>query len=172
MTQAPIASVAALREASILFAMLISVYILGEGTGPWRIVAAILIGSGVVALRLGWDLFKSGAWRSAILVEQCPTAQHLQSGLRVKMCEIQQTQAAFLIFMSVSAITTSNASNWGHKIEKQTEIREVPPIMPPLSPRFRGIKMDNLGHSINKKPCNCRVYGTISVIAGRIIGGA
>jgi drug/metabolite transporter (DMT)-like permease len=53
MTQAPIASVAALREASILFAMLISVYILGEGTGPWRIVAAILIGSGAVALRLG-----------------------------------------------------------------------------------------------------------------------
>ena len=53
MTKAPIASVAALREASILFAMLISVFILGERAGSWRIVAAILIGSGVVVLRLG-----------------------------------------------------------------------------------------------------------------------
>jgi hypothetical protein len=74
--------------------------------------------------------------------------------------------------MSVSAITTSNASNWGHKIEKQTEIREVPPIMPPLFPRFRGIKMDNLGHSINKKPRNCWAYGTIMDIVGHVIGGA
>ena len=53
MTQAPIASVAALRETSILFAMTISVLALGEKLTPWRIAAALLIVAGVVALRLG-----------------------------------------------------------------------------------------------------------------------
>ncbi|TKT80400.1 EamA family transporter [Aquamicrobium sp. LC103] len=53
MTKAPIASVAALRETSILFAMLLSVAALGETMTRWRIAAALLIVGGVIALRLG-----------------------------------------------------------------------------------------------------------------------
>lgn len=53
MTKAPIASVASLRETSILFAMLISVTFLGEKMTAWRGVAALAIVGGVVALRLG-----------------------------------------------------------------------------------------------------------------------
>jgi len=53
MTKAPIASVAALRETSILFAMMISVFSLGEKMTPWRIAAALSIVAGVIALRLG-----------------------------------------------------------------------------------------------------------------------
>lgn len=53
MTKAPIASVAALRETSILFAMLISVTALGEKMTAWRAAAAVAILGGVVALRLG-----------------------------------------------------------------------------------------------------------------------
>ncbi len=53
MTQAPIASVAALRESSILFALVISVVALREPVTTWRIVSAIAIVAGVVALRLG-----------------------------------------------------------------------------------------------------------------------
>ncbi len=53
MTKAPIASVAALRETSILFAMLISVLALHEKMTGWRIAAALCIVAGVVALRLG-----------------------------------------------------------------------------------------------------------------------
>jgi drug/metabolite transporter (DMT)-like permease len=53
MTKAPIASVAALRETSILFAMLISVFALGEKMTGWRAAAALCIVAGVVALRLG-----------------------------------------------------------------------------------------------------------------------
>jgi drug/metabolite transporter (DMT)-like permease len=53
MTKAPIASVAALRETSILFAMLISVFALREKVTGWRIAAALCIVAGVVALRLG-----------------------------------------------------------------------------------------------------------------------
>jgi len=52
-TQAPIAAVAALRESSILFAMLISVAVLREAITGWRVVAALLIVAGVVALRIG-----------------------------------------------------------------------------------------------------------------------
>ena len=52
-TQAPIAAVAALRETSILFAMLISVVVLREAVTPWRVIAALFIVAGVVALRLG-----------------------------------------------------------------------------------------------------------------------
>ena len=52
-TQAPIAAVAALRETSILFAMLISVVVLREAVTPWRVIAALFIVGGVVALRLG-----------------------------------------------------------------------------------------------------------------------
>ena len=53
MTKAPIASVAALRETSILFAMVISLAFLGERMTPWRIAAALCIIAGVIALRLG-----------------------------------------------------------------------------------------------------------------------
>jgi drug/metabolite transporter (DMT)-like permease len=53
MTRAPIASIAALRETSILFAMLMSVFLLGERATSWRIGAAVLIVFGAIALRLG-----------------------------------------------------------------------------------------------------------------------
>lgn len=53
MTKAPIASVASLRETSILFAMLISVMALGEKMTAWRATAALGIVAGVAALRLG-----------------------------------------------------------------------------------------------------------------------
>ncbi|RUX12426.1 EamA family transporter, partial [Mesorhizobium sp. M2A.F.Ca.ET.037.01.1.1] len=53
MTKAPIASVASLRETSILFAMLISVLALGEKMTAWRATAALGIVAGVVALRMG-----------------------------------------------------------------------------------------------------------------------
>jgi drug/metabolite transporter (DMT)-like permease len=51
-TLAPLAMVAALRETSVLFAMLIGVFVLGERAGTWRWVAAILIVTGVVLMRL------------------------------------------------------------------------------------------------------------------------
>ncbi|MGV8951353.1 MAG: EamA family transporter [Cypionkella sp.] len=53
MTKAPIASVAALRETSILFAMLISVLFLGETSTRSRIVSAVFIVAGAMALRFG-----------------------------------------------------------------------------------------------------------------------
>jgi drug/metabolite transporter (DMT)-like permease len=52
MTLAPIGAVAALRESSILFAMIISVVFLHEPLGRWRFVAGVLIVGGVMALRL------------------------------------------------------------------------------------------------------------------------
>lgn len=53
MTKAPIAAVAALRETSILFALLISVFALGEQMTRWRALAALCIILGVIAIRLG-----------------------------------------------------------------------------------------------------------------------
>ena len=53
MTKAPIAAVAALRETSILFAMLLSIFVLGEVIGRRQIAAALIIVAGVLALRLG-----------------------------------------------------------------------------------------------------------------------
>lgn len=53
MTKAPIAAVAALRESSILFAMLISVLFLGEKLTRWRVLAALCILIGILAIRLG-----------------------------------------------------------------------------------------------------------------------
>jgi drug/metabolite transporter (DMT)-like permease len=50
-TQAPIALVAALRETSVLFAMLIAVFWLGERAGPQRWIAAGLIVGGVILIR-------------------------------------------------------------------------------------------------------------------------
>jgi drug/metabolite transporter (DMT)-like permease len=52
MTRAPIALVAALRETSVLFAMLIAVAILREPAGPARWIAAGLIGGGLVLVRI------------------------------------------------------------------------------------------------------------------------
>ena len=51
-TEAPIALVAALRETSVLFAMLIALVVLREPTGPWRWLGAGLIMAGVVGMRL------------------------------------------------------------------------------------------------------------------------
>jgi drug/metabolite transporter (DMT)-like permease len=50
-TLAPIALVAALRETSVLFAMLIAVLWLGEKAGPQRWIAAALIVCGVILIR-------------------------------------------------------------------------------------------------------------------------
>lgn len=51
-TQAPVALVAALRETSVLMAMLIGVIFLREAGGPWRWSAAGLIAAGVALMRL------------------------------------------------------------------------------------------------------------------------
>jgi drug/metabolite transporter (DMT)-like permease len=51
-TVAPIALVAALRETSVLFAMLIAVALMGERAGAWRWAAAALIVTGIVLMRL------------------------------------------------------------------------------------------------------------------------
>lgn len=53
MTFAPVALVSALRETSILFAMVISGLLLGERVGFSRIVTGALILSGAIVLRLG-----------------------------------------------------------------------------------------------------------------------
>ncbi len=51
-TQAPIALVAALRETSVLFAVLIAVVFLKERVGLGRIMAASLIAAGVILMRV------------------------------------------------------------------------------------------------------------------------
>ncbi|HEV2000360.1 MAG TPA: EamA family transporter [Xanthobacteraceae bacterium] len=51
-TVAPIALVAALRETSVLFVMLIAVVLLGERAGAWRWLAAALIVGGIGLVRL------------------------------------------------------------------------------------------------------------------------
>jgi drug/metabolite transporter (DMT)-like permease len=51
-TRAPVALVAALRETSVLFAMLIASVVLKEAPGPWRWAAGLAIGAGVVMMRL------------------------------------------------------------------------------------------------------------------------
>lgn len=51
-TMAPIALVAALRETSVLFAMLIAVFLLGEKASAQRWLAAALIFAGIVLMRL------------------------------------------------------------------------------------------------------------------------
>lgn len=53
MTRAPVAIIAALRETSILFALLISAVVLKERIDRRRLLAAALIVAGVVLLRLG-----------------------------------------------------------------------------------------------------------------------
>lgn len=53
MTKAPMATVAALRETSILFALLISVIVLKEKASPWRYLAGAIIALGGLILKLG-----------------------------------------------------------------------------------------------------------------------
>lgn len=53
MTKAPVASVAALRETSVLFAALLGAWFLKEAFTPRRIVGILAIVAGVMALRLG-----------------------------------------------------------------------------------------------------------------------
>lgn len=52
MTKAPVATVAALRETAILFALLISVFILKETASIWRYLAGAVIACGVLVLKL------------------------------------------------------------------------------------------------------------------------
>jgi drug/metabolite transporter (DMT)-like permease len=52
MTHAPIALVAALRESSVLFGAIIAVTVLREPLTRWRVIASLLILSGIVLLRL------------------------------------------------------------------------------------------------------------------------
>lgn len=52
MTQAPIATVAALRETSVLFAIVIATVALKEKLTPWRLAAVFVISGGTVLLRL------------------------------------------------------------------------------------------------------------------------
>jgi drug/metabolite transporter (DMT)-like permease len=52
MTVAPIAIIAALRETSVLFGALIAVVLLKEPLRPARIVAALMIVSGLMLLRI------------------------------------------------------------------------------------------------------------------------
>jgi drug/metabolite transporter (DMT)-like permease len=52
MTRAPVAPVAALRETSIIFALVLSRLAFGEKVGGRRITAALLVMAGVAALRL------------------------------------------------------------------------------------------------------------------------
>jgi len=53
MTRAPVASVAALRETSVLFATVLGTVMLKEAFGLQRAVGAVVIVGGVMALRLG-----------------------------------------------------------------------------------------------------------------------
>ncbi|NRF69045.1 EamA family transporter [Aquincola sp. S2] len=53
MTRAPVASVAALRETSVLFAALLGTWILKERFGRQRALGTLVIVGGVMALRLG-----------------------------------------------------------------------------------------------------------------------
>ena len=53
MTQAPVATVAALRETAVLFAVLIGAWFLKETFTPRRLVGTCVIVAGVMALRMG-----------------------------------------------------------------------------------------------------------------------
>ncbi len=53
MTQAPVASVAALRETSVLFAALLGTWLLKERFGLQRALGTLVVVAGVVSLRLG-----------------------------------------------------------------------------------------------------------------------
>jgi drug/metabolite transporter (DMT)-like permease len=52
MTKAPVATVAALRETAIVFALVISVAVFKEKAGIWRYLAGVVIAAGVLVLKL------------------------------------------------------------------------------------------------------------------------
>jgi len=52
MTKAPIAMVAALRESSVVFGMLLAVFFLGERATLFRVLAVLLVAAGVMSLRV------------------------------------------------------------------------------------------------------------------------
>jgi drug/metabolite transporter (DMT)-like permease len=52
MTRAPIALVAALRETSVVFAMLIAVYFLGEHISRLRLLSALMVTAGAIAIKI------------------------------------------------------------------------------------------------------------------------
>jgi drug/metabolite transporter (DMT)-like permease len=52
MTRAPIALVAAVRETSVLFAMLIATLFLGERISPWRFLSILAISGGAIAIKM------------------------------------------------------------------------------------------------------------------------
>jgi drug/metabolite transporter (DMT)-like permease len=52
MTKAPVATVAALRETSILFALIISIIVLKEKASLWRYLAGAIIALGGLVLKL------------------------------------------------------------------------------------------------------------------------
>jgi drug/metabolite transporter (DMT)-like permease len=53
MTRAPVASIAALRETSVLFAAVLGTFLLKERFGPQRALGTCVIVGGVMALRFG-----------------------------------------------------------------------------------------------------------------------
>ncbi len=53
MTRAPVATVAALRETSVLFAVLLGMWFLKESFTPRRVLGTLVIVAGVMALRMG-----------------------------------------------------------------------------------------------------------------------
>ncbi len=59
MSLGPMAQVSALRETSVIFAALIGVVLLGERFGPRRVVAAVLVATGLVILN-GGGAIKAG----------------------------------------------------------------------------------------------------------------
>ena len=52
MTHAPIALVAALRETSVMFAILIAVYFLGERISGLRLLSALMVTAGAIAIKI------------------------------------------------------------------------------------------------------------------------
>jgi drug/metabolite transporter (DMT)-like permease len=52
MTRAPIALVAALRETSVIFAMLIAVYFLGENISRLRLLSALMAAAGAIVIKV------------------------------------------------------------------------------------------------------------------------
>jgi drug/metabolite transporter (DMT)-like permease len=52
MTYAPIALVAALRETSVIFAMLIAMYFLGERISGFRLLSVLLVVAGAIVMKI------------------------------------------------------------------------------------------------------------------------
>jgi uncharacterized membrane protein len=50
MTKAPIALVAALRESSVIFGMLLAIFFLGERVTLCRVLAVLLVAAGMMSL--------------------------------------------------------------------------------------------------------------------------